>query len=686
MLAVVADSDANRRTALREELERHGHDVREVQTAREVLQAAGEGIGLCVLGWTIEGGDAIDVCRSLKITPGDDEPIVIVAGDEQEVDVHAAVDAGAADVWPVAAGEDPRGTRVRLALAEHYARLQAENLRVGGEFALLRQALDLTGTGFILTDPRLEDDPIVYANRSFLDITGYELEEVLGRNCRFLQGEGTDPGDVDKLREAVKEHRPVTVEILNRRKDGTPFFNEVHVAPVHDERGEVVRFVGVQVNVTTYRAQQQRMVAEQEARIDAERAERRSAWLAEAGPTLDASLDLRTTLESLARIPVPHLADLCLVEAVDGGEARRVAGFAADPRLQKLLDALPAAYRLSPDGEEALTRVLRTGRAEVVDDGRPVVGRPTHELLERRLGPNRPGAWMLVPLRARGRRIGALALARLEEGRSFGPEDLALAEDLALRAGLALDNARLYEEQLSVARTLQTSFLPSSLPAADGLALAGRYRPADTTADLGGDFYDVVELGDGATAIVVGDVTGKGAGAAALTSLARHTTRVGWLYEERPAAVLSTLNTVLRRERSDRGRYCTVVLARFDRVEDGVQVEVVCAGHPAPRVLRADGTVEAIGERGTILGWVETPRLEPATTVLRPGDTFVAFTDGVSAGDDGGPLTADRLEEELVRARELDVDAIAESLQLAALRAQLGRPPDDVVIVAARAT
>ena len=129
-------------------------------------------------------------------------------------------------------------------------------MRVGGEFALLRQALDLTGTGFVLTDPRLEDDPIVYVNRAFLEMTGYEADEVLGRNCRFLQGPETDPARVDELRRAVREQRPVTVELRNHRRDGSAFWNEVHVSPVRDERGEVVRFVGVQVDVTAYRDRQ----------------------------------------------------------------------------------------------------------------------------------------------------------------------------------------------------------------------------------------------------------------------------------------------------------------------------------------------------------------------------------------------------------------------------------------------
>ena len=146
--------------------------------------------------------------------------------------------------------------------------------------------------GFVLTDPKLDDHPIVYANQSFLNLTGYTEDEVLGRNCRFLQGEDTDPGAVDELRRAIAEKRATTVHLRNYRKDGTPFWNEVHIAPVRNAEGEVERFVGVQIDVSAYREP-----------------ERRSNFLAEAGPLLDASLDLDSTLASLTRLSIPHLVD-----------------------------------------------------------------------------------------------------------------------------------------------------------------------------------------------------------------------------------------------------------------------------------------------------------------------------------------------------------------------------------------
>ncbi len=359
MRALIADPDASRRAALETELRRHGYEIE----AREAAPADAAGFDLICLG----GDEALDACRRLT----GNGAIVVLLGDIAPLD---GIEAGAADVWDVRGGFD---TRIRL--AHHFARLQTEHVRIGGEFALLRQALDLTGTGFILTDPGLEDHPIVYVNQAFLELTGYTADEVLGRNCRFLQGRATEPEKVDELRRAIAEQRPTTVELRNHRKDGSVFSNELHISPVRDARGEVVRFVGVQVDVTAYREEQRRLVREQSARVAAQAAERRSAFLAEASPLLDASLDLRSTLDSLTRLSVPFLADVCIVDEIHLNDVRRLAAAAADSAIERIVRELPSRYpvdRRRPD---------RAGR------GDRTVGDPhRHERL--RPGGGGPGA------------------------------------------------------------------------------------------------------------------------------------------------------------------------------------------------------------------------------------------------------------------------------------------------------
>ncbi|HEX6020591.1 MAG TPA: PAS domain-containing protein, partial [Solirubrobacter sp.] len=267
------------------------------------------------------------------------------------------------------------------------------------ELAVVQRALDLSGVGFTLADPRLEDVPLVYVNRSFEAMTGYTAGEVLGRNCRFLQGPETDPVPVDKLRRAIRDGRPATVELRNYRKDGTAFWNEVHIAPVRDDHGEIVRFVGVQIDVSAHRE-------EQRLRFAAQDAERRAAFLAQASPLLDASLDLRSTLDSLTQLSIPFLGDACVVYEVRHDEVRRLA-------------AAGDVSETPPN--DVLLRVLRTGTAETVS------------------GFAKARRAMIVPLKARGQIVGVVAFA---SNRRYGPDELALAQDLADRAALALDNAR----------------------------------------------------------------------------------------------------------------------------------------------------------------------------------------------------------------------------------------------------
>ncbi len=668
MQALVADAEPVRRDALRAELERHGHAVRSVASTHDALQAVAEGVPpLIAVAWTVGEDSGLELLGALRgVDPEHEPPIMIVVGPESDVEPLAAIEAGATDVWVLE--DEPTGVAVRLSLAEHYARLQAENLRVGGEFTLLRQALDLTGTGFILTDPRLEDDPIVYANQSFLDLTGYRRDEVLGRNCRFLQGPDTEPERVDELRRAVAAEEPVTVELRNHRRDGSPFVNEVHVSPVRDATGQVVRFVGVQVDVTGYR--------------DVQAAQRRSAFLAEASPLLDASLDLRTTLDSLARISVPHVAEVCLVDVLDGGEVTRMAAAAAEPAVERALRALPDRYAVDPAGSDPVAHAVRTGSAAVLDGTASEVFGPGDLGLRGRVT-----AAMLVPMKARGRTLGVLALAALGGERHFGPDDLRLAEDLARRAALSLDNARLYEQQSAVARMLQQSLLPERLPGFAGLDLAARYRPAGDGTELGGDFYDAFAVDGDRLALTIGDVTGKGAGAAALTGLTRHTLRAAAMFDSAPTAMVGTLNRALLSQRSARGKYCTVAACRFTRVAGAIRAEVTCAGHPLPLVLRADGTVEPLGRPGTLLGWVPDPNLYEEVTDLRPGDAIVLYTDGLTeARTPDGLLGDERLAALLRSCAGFGAGAIAARLEHAALASQRHRPRDDVAIAVARVT
>ncbi len=155
-------------------------------------------------------------------------------------------------------------------------------------------------------------------------------------------------------------------------------------------------------------------------------------------------------------------------------------------------------------------------------------------------------AVLVVPLTIRERTIGALTMVNAESGRSFDRGDLEFAEQIAARAALAVESARLYSERSAIARTLQDSLLPEAIPEIPGWEFAALYRPAGQEGEVGGDFYDFWEL-DGEWLMVIGDVTGKGVGAAAVTSLVRHTARAASEFDPRPAQMLARIDAALRR-------------------------------------------------------------------------------------------------------------------------------------------
>jgi PAS domain S-box-containing protein len=180
--------------------------------------------------------------------------------------------------------------------------------------ALLKElALDAAHEGITISDVRQDDNPIVYANEGFERLTGYGVEEVLGRNCRFLQGSGTDPAAVESLREAVRHGRACTVEILNYRKDGTPFWNRLAITPVRDADGELTNFVGIQSDTT----------ARKKAEQDLARANKRMSESLEAAAAIQRSL-LPESMPEVAGVDFAWAFEPCYELAGDSLDAFRV--------------------------------------------------------------------------------------------------------------------------------------------------------------------------------------------------------------------------------------------------------------------------------------------------------------------------------------------------------------------------
>jgi serine phosphatase RsbU (regulator of sigma subunit) len=287
-------------------------------------------------------------------------------------------------------------------------------------------------------------------------------------------------------------------------------------------------------------------------------------------------------------------------------------------------------------------------------------------------------AALLVPMKIRGRTIGTISLVSAESGRTFDAGDVEFAEQIAERAALAVENARLYSERAGIARTLQASLLPEALPELPDWELAAMYRPAAQEGEVGGDFYDVWEAG-GDWLMMIGDVTGKGVRAAAVTSLVRHTAWTASEFDTRPSHVLERVNAALRRRPSL--SVCTALCLRIS----GSSVTVASGGHPLPWLL-GEHEVREIGVHGTLLGAFARAQWPEQSYTLAPGESLVAVTDGITdtVGADDERFGTARLQELLDELRGSSPMAIRERVVAALERFQVGLQADDTAMLAMR--
>jgi sigma-B regulation protein RsbU (phosphoserine phosphatase) len=266
-------------------------------------------------------------------------------------------------------------------------------------------------------------------------------------------------------------------------------------------------------------------------------------------------------------------------------------------------------------------------------------------------------------------------------------ERTALAE--ATRAAAARDQlAEQAERSTALARTLQESLLPSDLPAIVGGSAAALFRPAGDGSEVGGDFYDLFPIRRGQWGVVMGDVSGKGAGAAALTALARHTVRSSALREADPVDVLTELNEAVIRNHGETDRYLTAAYAVLRRLRDRAEISLALAGHPQALVLRADGAVHAHGDPGTPLGMFADISLRRSDFTLGVGDTIVLHTDGVTdaRNEQDGFFGLDRFASLLASLQGAPVSEIVSGVDAVLEDYQGGRAADDTALLAIQLT
>ena len=568
--------------------------------------------------------------------------------------------------WVVARGaalRDRDGTARRLVGTAHDV---TEIRTAKDEAALLLQTMS---TGFFAMDP---DWRITFLNREGSRVVGLAPEQVVGMTLwELFPGLGQSPFG-PFYRSAMGANEASDLEAYD---DHLGAWLEVRATPSPDG-GLYVYFD----EVSGRHADQERAAA----------ATARLELLAEVSAELAAAgLDVEGAVARLARVLVPVLADWCLVSLVDGDRVHDVGYWHRDPALRPALD-LYVQERLTDRTDLGAVQQARSSHEPVVRTSgvtewvAPMLGTALARSSWSQL---RTESLVAVPLLARGGMTGVLTLARGADRAAMSPDEIATAREVAARAGLALDNARLYSEQRRLAEGLQRSLLTTP-PEPDHCEIVVRYAPAARVASVGGDWYDAFLQDDGATMLVIGDVMGHDTEAAAAMGHLRGLLRgIAWHGGDPPARVLSGLDAAMRGLQVD--TTATAVVARLEQEPDEraagtARLRWSNAGHPPPIAVRADGTVELLdGSDADLLLGIDhtTPRVEQVVELER-GATVLLYTDGLierrSQDLDTGTLV---LCEVLGELAHLPLPELCDAL---VLRMTPDEAEDDVALVAVR--
>ncbi len=562
------------------------------------------------------------------------------------------------------AGDDARAVRV-LGAAYDTTEVREQDARVA-------RVLESMPTAFFSLD---RDWRFTYVNAEAERVLGPRRDQLLGQVLwqKFPAALGTD--FETHYRKAMLTGEPTAFEAFYPAPLNAWY--EVRAWPGPD--GLSVYFL----DVTARRTAQER----------AERAAARAALLAEVTAELASTLDAREAVARLSRLVVPALADWCIVTIVEDGpgpqwrRVRDIASWHVDPALRPVVERY-AAKRVEAMTETSfLARALANAEPLMVPHG-------AAEAVANSLAPGEarelllslaPESIAILPLLAHGRPVGMLSLYRdsgsPDLGASLGP-----AREIGARVGLALENARLYAQQRQLAENLQRSLL-SEPPEPDHLQVVVRYEPAAEAAQVGGDWYDAFLQPAGAMMLVIGDVVGHDAQAAAAMGQVRGLLRgIAATTGDGPAASLRRLDAAMELLRL--GTTASAVVARFEQTPEELrrrETRLVWsnAGHPPPMVVTADGAVlELSGEPDMLLGIDPTEARTQGELTLARGATVLLYTDGLverrgQSIDEG----LGKLRSLLAELGDLGLDALCDELLARMLPPQR---EDDVAIAAVR--
>jgi PAS domain S-box-containing protein len=563
-------------------------------------------------------------------------------------------------------------SRIGLALdnAGLFSDLESIERRMDTVMSILDEAIVIHGT----------DGELIFANPAAARMLGYDTvaEAVAAPTAEIreryeIRDEQGNPVTADQLvgRQALDGMRTEAQTLRTTdRATGIERWTQTRAQGIEGPDGEILYSVTAIEDVT-----------------DVRRAEFANRLLARTGELISPSVDYRATIERVPELLVPEFADWCSIEIPgEGGILDRVAMAHHDPARLDPIHALRERYPLPAQEPSRIGDVLTTGESQVIQvtDAwlQEVAVDADHLRLLREIAMK---SVLAVPMSAGGTVAGALVFVNHDGARRFDDHDRVIAEEVARRVALAIESARLADERAHVADALQRELLPPSLPSMPGWEVATMYEPAGEVNEVGGDFYEVFPV-SGGWAVLLGDVSGKGAAAAALTAEARHTIRTAGMLTSDPIRGLEVLDRSLRER--DEVALCSVAMLVLPDGESATdEVSVILAGHPYPILIHQGGRAEPVGKTGPLLGVVDEPAWPRVTLSLDPGDQLVLYTDGVieARGEDGGErFGTERLRQGLAGCVAPDdaVERVRDALWEFGARAR----DDDAALVAIRRT
>jgi hypothetical protein len=519
---------------------------------------------------------------------------------------------------------------------------------------------------------------LVYANDRAAELVGLDtgaqmveipVHELLGR-FEVVDEDGK-PFQLDRLPgRLVLAGQDAEEVTMGYRLEGSRHvrWSRVNASPIKNDRGEVVWALNFFLDITDQFAARER--------------ERILAGVTEA---LSVSLQMGPNLAALTDIIVPDIANWCGFHILDefGDLHSEAIAFPQSRDAQKLLD-LVGEDHISRDSDSMQARVLATGAREYI----PRITDEMYALAEQARGSDfvdvlRRLEWrsvLCVPLGPAGDPVGTMTLVRTRADGGFDRAELAMVDEIALRAGVALVNARTFERESRTAQALRYGLRPVTLPVFPGVVIAARYLPVARQGHVGGDFYDFIPLDEDRAIALVGDIEGKGVEAAAAVGLVRQTLKTTISMDPGPHVVFRQLNDMLSTHDAH-SRMCTLAYVAMTREVDGFSGEVSLAGHPPPVILRRDGSVDHVGEVVPPAALFDELVPKPREFGLAPGEVMILYTDGIALSDLTSMETVDRL---VAQVETRDPGQLLTAI-LDLFHDEVPVPRDDIAILAIRA-